>query len=397
MPYDNVPKALWPKMDRCVADVQKTGKSKESAIAICYAQIVGKESWRPITESAPATMSDGGLDGVVLVEGLSANRIRYSRAVLEQAIPVFAGALIYADHNLPHEPPERSIRNVVGRLPGPEGFSVETLPDGRACLRFRGGIISEAAAWLKTMLREGILGDMSINAAGKGYQEREEFVVTEFAPEYPASLDFVTRAAAGGYGTLRESATSKLEVEMELGENERLRAALLQARREAREYRAAALLAEKTRGLSEAARAKVAQAVAPAVKRFVEQGEMPAVVDVTLPDDVQALPEEAQAEWLAAYLEAKVQKGEMLAVHIAWAEIAKSWEQDEAGEWKRVGATPEEELSGEIEQAVADAEPAQESRRMPGRIVGQGYVPVQRVTEADLETFFKQKFGGRNG
>lgn len=40
MPYDNVPKALWPKMERCVARVKKQGKGK-NAYAICYSSVVG--------------------------------------------------------------------------------------------------------------------------------------------------------------------------------------------------------------------------------------------------------------------------------------------------------------------------------------------------------------------
>jgi hypothetical protein len=39
MPYSNVPKALWPKMERCVASVKKQGKGK-NAYAICYDSIV---------------------------------------------------------------------------------------------------------------------------------------------------------------------------------------------------------------------------------------------------------------------------------------------------------------------------------------------------------------------
>ena len=40
MPYDNVPKALWPKMERCVARVKAQGKGK-NAYAICYSSVVG--------------------------------------------------------------------------------------------------------------------------------------------------------------------------------------------------------------------------------------------------------------------------------------------------------------------------------------------------------------------
>ncbi len=42
MPYSNVPKHLWPKMERCVADVKAKGKGK-NAYAICYSSIVGSE------------------------------------------------------------------------------------------------------------------------------------------------------------------------------------------------------------------------------------------------------------------------------------------------------------------------------------------------------------------
>lgn len=40
MPYDNIPRALWPKMDRCVSEVKKKG-SKVDPYAVCYSSIVG--------------------------------------------------------------------------------------------------------------------------------------------------------------------------------------------------------------------------------------------------------------------------------------------------------------------------------------------------------------------
>jgi hypothetical protein len=44
MPYDNMPKSMWAKMDSCVEKVQGEGKSKDSAIAICYTSMMkGKE------------------------------------------------------------------------------------------------------------------------------------------------------------------------------------------------------------------------------------------------------------------------------------------------------------------------------------------------------------------
>jgi hypothetical protein len=40
MPYANVPKSLWPKMERCVAKVKAKGGGK-NAYAVCYSSIVG--------------------------------------------------------------------------------------------------------------------------------------------------------------------------------------------------------------------------------------------------------------------------------------------------------------------------------------------------------------------
>lgn len=44
MPYSNLPKDLWGKMDRCVESVmEKEGVDKEKAIKLCYSSIKGKE------------------------------------------------------------------------------------------------------------------------------------------------------------------------------------------------------------------------------------------------------------------------------------------------------------------------------------------------------------------
>lgn len=42
MPWSNVPKSLWPEMERCVTALKKKGKSERSANAICYSSVVGK-------------------------------------------------------------------------------------------------------------------------------------------------------------------------------------------------------------------------------------------------------------------------------------------------------------------------------------------------------------------
>jgi hypothetical protein len=40
MPYANLPKSQWAKMDRCVAKVKARG-GKVNAYAVCYASIAG--------------------------------------------------------------------------------------------------------------------------------------------------------------------------------------------------------------------------------------------------------------------------------------------------------------------------------------------------------------------
>jgi hypothetical protein len=41
MPYPNLPKRLWPKMERCVAKVKARG-GKVNPYAVCYAALKGK-------------------------------------------------------------------------------------------------------------------------------------------------------------------------------------------------------------------------------------------------------------------------------------------------------------------------------------------------------------------
>jgi hypothetical protein len=54
MPYSNVPKDKWDEMDRCVRDVMDKDpkKTKDSAIAICHASIVGKDTEKAVWSTA---------------------------------------------------------------------------------------------------------------------------------------------------------------------------------------------------------------------------------------------------------------------------------------------------------------------------------------------------------
>lgn len=54
MPYANVPKALWGKMDRCVEHVKKKGGSKDP-YAVCYSSVVGSG----VSDAAKKRMKGG--------------------------------------------------------------------------------------------------------------------------------------------------------------------------------------------------------------------------------------------------------------------------------------------------------------------------------------------------
>ena len=42
MPYKNLPKRLWPKMERCVAKVKRSSRGV-NPYAVCFASIKGKK------------------------------------------------------------------------------------------------------------------------------------------------------------------------------------------------------------------------------------------------------------------------------------------------------------------------------------------------------------------
>ncbi len=143
--------------------------------------------------------ADGLLDGVIVVEGASANKNVYTAAALASGVNIFDGALMFADHPTAVEEaqrPERSVRDVVGRVVSPYLGQTES---GKPALRAKFKI-SEAEAALKTKIEEGILGDLSLRAFGQGKRDKAtgNFVVEAFQPNPFTSVDVVTIAAAGG-------------------------------------------------------------------------------------------------------------------------------------------------------------------------------------------------------
>ncbi len=142
---------------------------------------------------------DGLLDGVIVVEGQSANKNVYTAAALASGVNIFDGALMFADHPTAVEEaqrPERSVRDVVGRVIAPYMGQTES---GKPALRAKFKI-SEAESTLKTKIEEGILGDLSLRAFGQGRRDKAtgNFIVEGFQANPFTSVDVVTLAAAGG-------------------------------------------------------------------------------------------------------------------------------------------------------------------------------------------------------
>jgi hypothetical protein len=376
----------------------------------------------------------GNLSGIVLVEGLSANGNHYTLEALQSGPAIFAGKPIYADHPTRTEErdrPERSVRDLVGRLPeSASDFYVEKITegkfDGRHALHYRNAKLSETADWLRTLIREGIAGDQSINAEGKGRGEDNRFVVEAFTDAM--SLDFVTKGAAGGrgfveaegsnhdgiamdsltfdqlcearpdiidtigqrerrkaYGEKAELTELKQEVEVSTQLIQTLEARLRTLKKERRETDAEKILEAGLAGQPQTVQSYVRQLVESDVRRFVEQeeevavpaepaGELaPVATDLErgdapkleLPPDVGALPEEAQALWLEAYT-AALPEGEETATIKAWAAVFDAgWKQDETGVWVKVEAAAI--VPDEMAEPVM-AEPMMTEAQLRGRV-----------------------------
>lgn len=144
-------------------------------------------------------------EAVIIVEGDSANGRRYTNAALQSGIAVFSGRPIFADHPTAMEEtqrPERSVRDVAGRLgQAYVGKDKNGTPALRAPV-----VMSEAETGLRTKIKEGIIGDLSIRAQGSGKRNADGvFVVESFVAHPHTSVDLVTVGAAGGYVDLQES------------------------------------------------------------------------------------------------------------------------------------------------------------------------------------------------
>ncbi|MCL5744574.1 MAG: ChaB family protein, partial [Acidobacteria bacterium] len=339
-----------------------------------------------------ATIDDTGhIDGVIVVEGRSLNGNVYTRGALESGLPVFKGKPIYIDHPSKTEEadrPERSVRDLVGRIV--ETY-IGTDKAERPALRHK-SVVSSAEQALLTKVREGILGDMSINANGKGQQDPAtgDFIVEAFTDA--VSLDFVTLAAAGGDATLVESArgeeptahaatqspdipreaTMPISLQEAQRQHKQIVAAVRAGRAQVRKGHAEHIVSESLAAskLPEVAQKRIRAALEPTITRYANAGVPKLELEpaktqfieavrrhlkeapgdpiaptgaglsagdpptVEIPPDVAELPPEAQSLWLSAYTDALPQ-GVDQAVHMAWAAVySAGYYKDDSGAWQ---------------------------------------------------------------
>lgn len=148
---------------------------------------------------AEAAKDDDGLfpGSVIVVEGLSANNNEYTTTALESGVTIFEGAKLRKDHETKLEEsdqPEGSIDAIIGKVTNLR------MGESNGTPALIGDVyISESETKIRTKVKEGILGDLSIKAWGAGTRADDgHFVVESFHPHPYTNIAMVTVGAAGG-------------------------------------------------------------------------------------------------------------------------------------------------------------------------------------------------------
>jgi len=175
------------------------GESGDTSEALNEAPEAVHEAVKLTVHLAEAAKDDAGLfpGSTIVVEGLSANHNEYTQAALESGVEIFEGAKLVADHELEEGEaarPEGSIHDVIGKVTNVRLGE----RDGRSVL-LGDVFISESETKIRTKVKEGILGDLSIRAWGAGTRAKDgHFVVESFQPHPYTNIAMVTVGAAGG-------------------------------------------------------------------------------------------------------------------------------------------------------------------------------------------------------
>ncbi len=143
---------------------------------------------------------------VIVEEGMSKNRNRYKRAVLEAAAPKYDGALVYLDHQESQRRFGRSTKDVAGFLKDPKPMSLSESREAAAkfCLGARLVVTKESVrqemvdAWMEGKAIFGLSHDIQGEAvtAVEADSGQPFYDITRI--EQVDSVDLVTNPAAGG-------------------------------------------------------------------------------------------------------------------------------------------------------------------------------------------------------
>ncbi|MFH1602429.1 MAG: hypothetical protein ABIH03_00795 [Pseudomonadota bacterium] len=241
MPYANVPPDKTDAMDKCVIDVMAQGKSKDSAIAICYTSIVEgqqheqhyfeakvtaqkAEGWEwEITIIGPDSPAD-----VVMHEGKryikSGNGRLYSCDAIRDSVPMWTGVRAFDNHLTDDEFKERQgMRSVATEWIGTVTEAAWDAVNNRLVGKLR--IVEESLAKkLKAAWAGGVLSSIGLSVdtfpkiRESVFEGKRTPLVEGFV--HINSLDVVAEPAAGGRFTrliASRQATNQTEVkDMEL-------------------------------------------------------------------------------------------------------------------------------------------------------------------------------------
>jgi hypothetical protein len=137
------------------------------------------------------------LQNVVLIRaGLSANRRRYTEAVLQQAVPVFEGAKAYDSHSRN----ERKVSDITGWYANVRYTDGKLIADRYFSRTDAGRNVMSIAEDIVSGNAPSTLAGLSINAVGKGKTVKSDDgdVLEVEAISAANSVDDVTEPAAGG-------------------------------------------------------------------------------------------------------------------------------------------------------------------------------------------------------
>ncbi|MDD5083133.1 MAG: hypothetical protein PHU08_07170 [Dehalococcoidales bacterium] len=163
----------------------------------------------PVAEATTENIAKGIVPIRIIQPGFNSSKSRhYSDSAVKDAVKIFEGAKMYANHATKTEEkerPERDIRDWVATV-------------RNAKVSEKGTAVAEAhihAGWLKDMVsnlhEHGTLDKLgvSINSIGRGSKQKidgvETFAVESLVDHPFKSVDFVTEAGAGGAVGVKES------------------------------------------------------------------------------------------------------------------------------------------------------------------------------------------------